>query len=60
MNKLDRVRVKQTYSRILNDDMKKWIVDHKDRIFKVENIHEGSIKLYGVYFWITEDLLEYE
>jgi hypothetical protein len=37
--------------------MKKYIEDHKDKVFYIERILDDSCK-HKVDFWITKDLLE--
>lgn len=58
MKKGDKVKIKQHYFRVVNEDMKRWVVLHKNDRFTIENIIDGSCKLYKIDFWITEDLLE--
>jgi len=52
------VILKQEHVKILNPDMKEFIIKNKDRRFYVEQVCETSAKLKGLYFWITFDLLE--
>ncbi len=58
MQQFDRVKLNFNYSRILNDSMIDWMMEHKDKTFKIEQIVGNGIKLYKVDFWITDDLLE--
>jgi hypothetical protein len=55
----DKVKVVHP-TRIINDEMKTWIDEHKDQVFKVErySVMDEAVKLYKVNFWVTEDLLE--
>lgn len=44
-------------NKYINSEFKKWLIDHKDDIFKVQKINGTSIKLYKVNFWIGEEFL---
>lgn len=57
MQQFDKVKLNFNHSRILNESMKDWMIEHKDAVFKVERCLDGAVKLYKVNFWITEDLL---
>ena len=57
MNQFDKVKVNFEFTRYITDDMRDWILEHKDVVFKIEKIVDNSIKLFKVNFWITEDLL---
>lgn len=52
-----KVRFNTKINRIITPDMKKWIEDHCCSIFVVEQQVEQSVKLKGIGFWVTEDLL---
>lgn len=52
-----RVKLNFSYTRIINDSMKQWMEENKDRVFIVEKTYQDDVKLYKVDFWITEDLL---
>jgi hypothetical protein len=51
------VKFRKKYDRIITDDMKKWIEKNNDKEFKIERESRMSVKLYGVDFWVTKDLL---
>jgi hypothetical protein len=51
------VRICADYTRKVTDGMKTWIEVNKIRTFRIEKIEGSSIKLFGVDFWITSDLL---
>jgi len=53
-----RVKFKETDTMFITEVMKKWIEDHKDRIYVVEQEEGSVVKLKGVGFWITKNLLE--
>lgn len=54
----DKVKFMKHYRRIVCDEMKKYIEEHKDRIYTVEKTDGDCVKLYRVGFWISNDLLE--
>jgi hypothetical protein len=57
MKPKDLVIINKNHDKILNEDMKKWVENHKNKIFCVERSYNNSTKLYGVNFWISNDLL---
>jgi hypothetical protein len=52
-----KMKLNLSYNRIVCEEMIAWIEEHKDRVFTVEKSDRDAIKLFGVGFWITKDLL---
>ena len=57
MKEFDKVKLNLSTNRILSQPMKEWMIEHKDRSFRVERVVDGTVKLFKVDFWISEDLL---
>ena len=54
----DFVRVSMKEGKVLTQDMKDWIEEHKDQTFRVRKVSGESVALQGVSFAVSLDLLE--
>ena len=57
INSLVKIKNDSWNNKYINISFRKWLIEHKNKIFKIEKIVQNAIKLYKVDFWITKEYL---